>query len=416
MEVHQLKNLWKDRIFVWFLCGQTVAQFGAAIAMFSIPWLLLHKTGSAASTGLAFAVGFIPYLLLSLPAGVWADRFSRSKMMITADLGRLLIMASLPISFFFVGETPVTLLFVVQAGLSAFAAIFDAAYGAYLPLIVDKEKLSSANTALQSGSSFSQILGPALGGTLLSLFGDSEVLILTCITYFISILSIMRTRKHEQCLPVIAKKRKLRNEIREGFIYVWNHKLIRTTGIFSMLANLVIPATSVALLFKLQKELHLASDITGLILASFSVGMVIGSIIHGQLKRRFPMKQLLVGVLSFMVIPPVILASSNNLILLTLAYALAGVTLSIWNVALITMRQMSIAPEIMGRALTSIRLVAWCSLPIGNILGGSIIEAYGSFYVFALDASVRLMMLILSVYMFQLIGQTLSRPIPASGV
>lgn len=404
-----MKSIWKEPSFVWFLSGQTLAQFGAAIATFTIPWLLLEQTGSAASTGLAFAIGFLPYLFLSLPAGVWADRFSRSKMMIWADWGRLLLMGALPISYFVSGYTPVCLLFAVQAGLSGFAAIFDAAYGAYLPQIVEKDKLSSANSALQSGTSISQIVGPALGGTLLSLLGGSQVLFLTALTYLISILSIYKVRSQEQPQPVLQHTRKLWSEVSEGFTYVWNHKIIRTTGIFSMLINLVIPATGVALLYKLQKEMELTSGTTGLILGSWSVGMVIGSLIYGQLKKRYSMKQLLTGVLIFMMVPPVILASSSDIFAIIAANILAGLTVSVWNVTLITFRQTSIAPEIMGRALTSIRLVAWCSLPIGNILGGSMIQTSGTFSVFVMDASARLLILVLSVYMFQQMGRVTSQ-------
>ncbi|WP_164472840.1 MFS transporter [Cohnella candidum] len=400
-----MTSIWKDRMFIWFASGQTLAQFGAAIAMFAIPWMLLQKTGSAASTGLAFAVGFIPYLSLSLPAGVWADRFSRSKMMIAADLGRLLTMTALPVSIALTGDTPVILLFVVQAVLSAFAAIFDAAYGAYLPQIVPVDKLSGANSALQSGSSLSQVLGPALGGTLLAWLGGSQVLLLTTVTYLISVATILKVRRTESPQTVPTTKRRLRKEIGEGFAYVWNHKLIRTTGIFSMLANLAIPATSVALLFKLQKELVLNSDVTGWIMAGWSAGAVIGSIVYGQIKKRLTMKQILAGVLLFMLVPPLVLTATSNLILLVSAFALSGLTVSVWNITLITMRQTVIPPEIMGRALTSIRIVAWCSLPIGNVIGGGLAQGYGSSAVFVFDASVRLFMLVLSLYLFRQMGQ-----------
>ncbi|WP_331436804.1 MFS transporter [Gordoniibacillus kamchatkensis] len=363
------------------------------------------KTGSAASTGLAFAIGFIPYLLLSLPAGAWADRLSRSKMMIWADIGRVALMSTLPVAFFISGETPVLLLFAVQAGLSAFAALFDAAYGAYLPLIVDKDKLGSANSAMQSGTSLSQILGPVLGGAFVSWFGGSEVLMLTAATYLISIVSIMKVRRSERQQTRTAQKRRLLTEIGEGFAYVWNHKLIRTTGIFSMLANLVIPATYVALLYKLQRELHVASDVTGYVLASWSAGMVAGGLVYGRIKALLSLKQLLVAVLVLWMIPPAVLAATSHTGLIAAAYGLSGFAVSVWNIALITLRQTSVAPDIMGRAMTSIRLVAWCSLPVGNIVGGAVTQAQGTTAVFAIDVAVRIAMLLLSAFMFKQMNQ-----------
>lgn len=67
-------SIWQNRDFVSLLVGRTVSQLGTAVTTFVIPWMLLEVTGSATQTGIAFAIGFVPYILVSLPAGVWADR------------------------------------------------------------------------------------------------------------------------------------------------------------------------------------------------------------------------------------------------------------------------------------------------------------------------------------------------------
>ncbi|ARU62842.1 hypothetical protein CBW65_19075 [Tumebacillus avium] len=164
-------SVWNNRDFFWLFLGRTIAQAGTAVTSIAIPWLILELTGSAMQTGLAFAVGFVPYLLLSLPAGVWADTMNRKTLMVAADCGRLLLLLSIPLVQWLFGEIPILLLFAVQAGISLLSALFDAAYSACLPNLVEGRQLQQGNAALQLGSSLSRIGGRVAGGMLIAVLG-----------------------------------------------------------------------------------------------------------------------------------------------------------------------------------------------------------------------------------------------------
>ncbi|MDG0913422.1 MFS transporter, partial [Bacillus paranthracis] len=135
---------------------------------------LLELTGSATQTGIAFAIGFVPYLLLSLPAGVWADQYNRKLLMIISDTGRLLLLLSVALTYFIIGDIPIFLLFSIQAGISLFSAVFDAAYGACLPNILDRSMLQEGNSILQTGFSMSRIGGPVVAGFLIAIVGAAN--------------------------------------------------------------------------------------------------------------------------------------------------------------------------------------------------------------------------------------------------
>ncbi|MCL6600440.1 MAG: MFS transporter, partial [Alicyclobacillus macrosporangiidus] len=119
-------SVWKNRDFRWLITGQTVSELGSAVSGFTLPWLMLQMTGSALQMGLGFAVGFLPYLLLSLPAGVWADRRDRRRLMMLADAIRMLLIATIPAAYA-LGMLTVAQLYLVMAGMSACNAVFDAA-------------------------------------------------------------------------------------------------------------------------------------------------------------------------------------------------------------------------------------------------------------------------------------------------
>lgn len=156
-------------------------------------------------------------------------------MMMLADFGKLILLVSLPIGYLF-GHFSVYHLYVIQAGMSALSALFDAAYGACLPSLVSKDQLREANSVLQTGISLSQILGPALGGTMVAAIGAPYTIFVTAGTYLISIFSLVRIRKSFSVIHCTNQSSKpdMLSQIKEGFLYVWNQKLIRTTGIFLM--------------------------------------------------------------------------------------------------------------------------------------------------------------------------------------
>jgi len=189
-ESHLPKSLWKNRDFVLLITGRTISQFGTAMTTFVIPWLFVQITGSGTQTGIAFAVGFVPYILISLPAGVWADRFNRKTLMIMADLGRLGLLLSIPLTHLVTGLTPLYLLYFVQAGVSGLSAVFDASYGACLPNIIAKGQLREANNVMQTSMSLSRVIGPILGGVVITWIGTANAILIDVGSYMISAVSL----------------------------------------------------------------------------------------------------------------------------------------------------------------------------------------------------------------------------------
>ncbi|PLR99218.1 MFS transporter [Bacillus sp. T33-2] len=390
-------SVWKNRDFTWLFTGQTISQFGAAISNFAIPWLLLELTGSAVQMGFAFAVGFIPYLLVSLPAGVWADKYDRKKLMMIADIGRLLLLSSIPL-FYFIFDIHIIQLYLVQAGISLFSALFDAAYGACLPNVVEKKQLQQANSVLQAGTSLSQIIGPALGGGLVGLFGVPETIIISGVSYLVSAVTLLKIKKHMKTENIAgADKQDMFMQIKEGLQYVWNNKLIRLTGIYATFLNFVIFASIVAIMYKVKEELGLDAAAAGIMTASFSLGSVIGSVINGKVNKYLSGKNLIVTILMLQIIPPLLIGFSDNVATIAVANGIGGVLLTIWNIQIITLRQSLIPDELMGRATTSIRLIAWCSIPLGNSIGGVLAGSYGTTSVFVIDSLVRFTLLAISI-------------------
>ncbi|MCL6453131.1 MAG: MFS transporter [Alicyclobacillus sp.] len=393
-----MSNLWRNRDFVWLMGGQTVSEFGSAITGFALPWLLLQMSRSAMQMGFAFAVQMVPYLLASLPAGVYADRFNRKALMMFADSTRLLLVVSIPLAHALGGLT-IAQLYGVLALMGVCNAVFDAAYVACLPNVVERSQLQAANAGLQAGVSASQMLGPALAGALVSWLGTSNTLWLDGGSFAFSVVTLWLIRRPFSAAhpasgqpalgdagavpaqPANPRPSMLR-QMGEGLAYVWHHPLIRVISLFTLIGNLANAAFNAVMMYHMEYDIHLSAHWVGLVMSSFSVGTVSGSILAGLISRRLRMGTIMAVALALQVVPMFVYAVvpwAWALMAVNFLTGFAGVN---WNVQSVTLRQSVIPDHLLGRASSAIRMVVWGAMPAGSAAGGVLAQMFGAPLVF----------------------------------
>ncbi|KPV45279.1 hypothetical protein AN477_02550 [Alicyclobacillus ferrooxydans] len=354
-----------------------MSEFGSAVTGFALPWLLLKLTGSAMQMGLAFAVMMVPYLLVSLPAGVYADRWNRKSLMMIADAGRLLLILSIPIAHA-LGRLSLGQIYVVLIFMGACNALFDAAYVACLPNIVAKEQLRQANAGLQSGVSTSQIMGPALAGVLVGWLGTTNTLYIDSASFAVSILSLLYIRRPFSANRDHPSQGRMFVQIAEGLRFVWGHRLVRLISLFTMTLNIASSAASAVLMYHMERDLHFSAQWVGLVMAGMSVGTVLGSIVAGLIPDKIPMGKIMAASLAVQVIPMFVFAFAPWAVALAVANFLLGFTGVNWNVQSVSLRQSVIPDRLLGRASSAIRLVAWGAMPFGSAVGGGLGQLIGA--------------------------------------
>jgi MFS family permease len=161
-----------SRTFNWdfwkFFTGQTVSNFGTSITAFALPLLVFKLTGSAINLALASAATFLPYLLFGLVIGAWTDRVDRKRLMIACDLGRALVIASIPAAYI-TGHLSVWLIYAAAFFESTLSIAFNAGQFAAVPSLVESDDLVTANGRLQAAFEAAGITGPFLAGVALLL-------------------------------------------------------------------------------------------------------------------------------------------------------------------------------------------------------------------------------------------------------
>src|SRR5918996_4101941 len=155
-------TLWRHRDFMKLWTAQTVSQLGDEITQLAIPLVaILELDANPFQLGLLGTFQFLPFILLTIPAGVWVDRMRRRPILIGADIGRALLLTSIPVAFLG-GWLTIWQLYVVAFSVGCLEVFFDVAYQSYLPAVVDRDRLVEGNAQLELSTSASQFVGPSI--------------------------------------------------------------------------------------------------------------------------------------------------------------------------------------------------------------------------------------------------------------
>ena len=162
-------NSWVKKAAL-FLTSQTISMFGSQVVGYSIIWYITLETSSGAMMTLATLCNFIPQIIITLFAGVWADRYSRKNLIILGDVFIAVFTVILAVTFIR-GYTEMWLLFFIISMRSLFAGIQMPAVNALIPQIVPQEKLMRVNALYTTMHSVTTLLSPAVGGLVLGTIG-----------------------------------------------------------------------------------------------------------------------------------------------------------------------------------------------------------------------------------------------------
>jgi predicted MFS family arabinose efflux permease len=366
------ESLFFHRDFRLLWLGDTVSQFGSIVTNTAAPLLAaLVLAATPFQMGLLGAADTAAFLLVGLPAGAWVDRMRRRPLMLSADLGRALLLASIPVAWWF-GVLTLTQLILIGLAVGVLTVFFDVAYQSFLPALVSRDKLMEGNSKLQASQSVAQVSGPAIGGWLTQLAGAANAIGLNALGFLWSASCLLRIRTVE---PAVERgpDRKLRREIAEGLRFVFgNRSLVGIVGCTAT-ANFATNITAAVSVLVLTRQLGASAGVVGLLLAGGGIGGVVGALAASRIANWIGQGRTI--WLSILVTSPfsVLLPLAGRGWLLSLfaigwfANAFGGV---VYNIAQVSFRQAICPDRLLGRMNASVRFMVWGTLPLGALVGG----------------------------------------------
>lgn len=271
--------------FLWI--GQLLSTLGSSITMVILPVVVYSLTGSTVVTGMTMAMYMLPNILALPFAGLVVDRIDRVKLMLFTDIIRCIVMLLLA-SLIFMDLLTITLLYVLVALYGLMEGIFQPAYSAVRAKVFVPEIRNAANALTQMSNQGIRLIGPALGGLIVSVASAGIGFGLDAATYLLSFLCLLFLKeiKFKKIKSIERSKVDYKKEFMEGVLVLKSHPWLWITILVFSFVNICYAGIIVVLipwLFNIHH--HFEAYVYGMGMASSGGGAVIAALIFGGKER-----------------------------------------------------------------------------------------------------------------------------------
>jgi MFS family permease len=367
-----LGGLWRHADFRRLWAAQSASLFGSEITALALPLMaVLLLDASPVQMGLLAAAGTAPFLLCSLPAGVWVDRRRRRPVLIAADIVRAVLLLSIPLMAW-LGSLRIEQLYAVTFVVGVLGVFFEVAHYAYVPSLVGRESVVEGNSKLQISYSAAEAGGPGVAGLLVQVISAPSAIAIDAVTFLVSAVLLRRIETPE---PLVATRtsRGVRHDVEAGLRALLGHRLLRPIVLASMTESVFLKGIAAIFVLYATRELEISPLMLGVIMAVGGIGAIPGALLSAPAARRFGVGPTIIGgwliaMAAWLLIP----LATGPLAVLVLAASmlLGGVAGTIVNVQQWSLRQLVTPDALQGRVTASHRFLVYGAYPLGALLGG----------------------------------------------
>jgi MFS family permease len=368
----------ENREFRNVFTAHSISLVGDQIALIALPLTaVLVLDANAAQMGYLTAAGLVPYLLFSLHAGAWVDRRpSRRRTMIAADLGRALVVATVPVAYA-LDVLTIEQLLVTEFLVGSLAVLFSVADTVLFIAVVPRERYVEGQSLLNGSRAFSYVAGPTLGGALVQALTAPAALVLDACSYVFSAFFLGRIDPAEP-----PTERAGRGHVVAGLRFIRDSEIVRASLLATATVNFFNFVFFALFVLYVTRELDIPPGTLGLILGAGAIGGVIGSIVTGPIGRRIGIgPTFVIGCIGFP-LPLVLVPLAEGprwliVALLFLAEFGSGIGVMLIDISAGAMFAAIIPPRLRARVSGAYSTVNYGVRPLGSLVGGALGTAIG---------------------------------------
>jgi predicted MFS family arabinose efflux permease len=382
-------GLWRQPDFLKLWAGQAISEIGSRISRTAVPLTAVLVLGASEfQMGILSGAGAATILIFGLFAGAWADRLRRRPILIAADLGRAAVLGSIPLAAA-LGRLTIGHLYVVAAAAGVLTVLFDVAYQAYLPSLVERENLLEGNSKLAMSGAVAEVAGPGLTGVLVEWITAPMAILFDAVSFLFSALSVWLIRKPER-RPEHRPEPHIGREIGEGLRAAWSDPLLRALAARTITAAFFLGFPSSLYVLFVMRDLGLRAALLGVIIAVGGAGSLIGAWFAEGLARRFGSGRTLIGSAAVIgaagLLVPLAHGSAAAAAAFLIAAQLGDVAWPVYTINETSLRQAVTPDRLLGRVNSAMHLLFWGVLSAGALAGGAFAQAIGMRATLALGA------------------------------
>lgn len=375
--------LWSNTAFVRLWSAATISIFGSLITRMAIPFVaILVLDAGPLEVSILRGMELGSALVVGLVAGAWVDRLRRRPVLIWSDLGRAAVLATIPIAFVFDILT-IWQLLAVSAIASVLTTFFDAADNAYLPTVVERDRLVDANAALAASGSAAEFSAFGLSGFLISALSAPIAIVVDAVTFIVSAVLLRGIRKVEDAPPPRSEREPVRQEIAVGLRLVVHDPVLRAFAAAQMMLAMLWGVFGATWILFATEDLGLGPAPIGVIAAIGGFASFIGAVAATRSTRRWGIGPVAIGALVLAAIGNAFIPlAPSGLPLVALACLLVqqlvgDSALTVYDITETTVRQTLVADRQLGRVTSTFHVSAVAAQLVATIGAGLIAEAIG---------------------------------------
>ncbi|MCE2915629.1 MAG: MFS transporter [Rubrivivax sp.] len=406
-------DLWRDRAYRRLWGSILTASFAAQVMMLALPLtaaVLLNATPT--QMGLLTAIEIVPFMLLSLPAGVWLDRVRKLPVYVTGELSMAVAALSVPLAWW-AGWLTMNWLYVVGFVLGAVHTVAGSASQIVLTQVVPRERLVEAHAKNALATSGAEVAGPGFAGLLIKLFGAPLALVVNA-SLLIGSAAILKGVKVHERREVLPDAHFWRDLV-VGLRFVARTRLLVTLAVLMALWQMAHHAAVVVNILFASRVLGLTEQQIGLCFMGMGVGTVAGSVLGRRVSHRIgPGPCLVVGCAItgagwlLMAVAPANAWGVAVFALTMMTFTFGAVFIFINFLAL---RQAVTPEKLLGRMTSTMRWLTLLLAGPGALIGGWLGERFG-LRATLLFAGLSCVVLVIVALRLPLIRQLKSLPHP----
>lgn len=377
-----MNSLTRNRDFLKLWIGQGVSELGSRITREGIPYTALLVLGvQPPQMGVLSAVGAASVLIFGSSAGVWVDRLNRRSILIAADLGRALLLSTIPLAAAW-HVLSMTQLFVITALTGILTVFFDVAWQSYLPSIVERYQIFEGNTKLMVTATAAEIAGPGITGVLVQVITAPLAILFDAASFLFSAMMIMSIGRREAAHPPATTEQQIWRESIAGFHFIAADPILRALALRSagsyFFGGFYMP---LYIIYSID-TLHLTPALLGIIIATGGVGGILGSAAASRITRRLGLGRsfLIMAVIQGLATALMPLAHGTPvqaMFYMMGAQLFGDSAATVYIINETSLRQTVVPHELLGRVNAAIQLASRGVLPLGALAGGFLAGAYG---------------------------------------
>lgn len=367
-------SIWSNRNFLLLWLGQGAGALGPQVALIATPLLALEVLEATTfQVSLLTFLGWLPYLVFSLPAGVVADRFDQRRIMIACDLGRILLTLSIPVATV-AGRLSLGYLYAVISLSGVLTVLFTVAYRSQLPKLVSSARLMDGNGKLGVSERLAELSGPAIGGALAGLVGAARALYANAIALLLSAITLwfIKVPESDSTGPVRVS---FKAAMREGLSFVRREPILRHLLLCTSVCNFFTMASVSIQITFMARDLGASGLAVGLVFTAGAAGGVLTGIFAHRIAVRVGtariiwMSMTLPGPLYFLM---PMATPGWGLVLYGVGLAAMSANSTLFNTAALSYRQLACPPELLSRVSSVYLWIAYGVVPLGSLFGGTL--------------------------------------------